>query len=229
MVTLQYTVSTLHKTMLGDCKCNATTTLAIWLAILSAVAIYNTTSSSIFWDERSDMRTDRASEILFHMETEPSVDTDIFCVGDTIVNFGSTWQRMPTGSGVVTDTATNVSAFTLPHRAIYSFDIHFYQDDTENTGATTVPVDPGYIYLRIASGGQPLAYAPWVQTVPSTYNRDGSATLHVTRMLDANTIVEVRTVCSEVNFRIRQGSFSIRMESIADGAHLPTPTPAPAP
>ena len=213
--------------MCGGVKCNTTVWLAVWLGMLTLVAIYTTTSSSIFWDERSDMRTDRASAILFHVETQPSRNADVFCVGETVVNFDSAWQRMPTGSGVVSDTAVNVSAFTLPTRAIYSFDVHLYQDDSENTGASTVPTDTGYIYLRIADGGEPLAYAPWEQFVPSSYNRDGSATLHVTRLLPAGTVVELRTVCYEVNFRILQGSFSIRMESIADGAHLPAPTPAP--
>ncbi len=202
------------------------------LTVASGLALFSLVTFSLFWDERATLRRDRASELLLHLETQPGVDAPFFCTDvDTPLVFGPFWQRMPANSGLITDTATNVSIFTVPNRALYTFDLHLYQDDGEIFGVSAVP-DTGYFYLRQVEG-HVLGRASWILNTPGDFTRDGSVRLRVTRELEGGTQVQVGGACAGVNVRLQQGSFSIRREALRVGAELlplpsgiaPSPTP----
>ena len=206
-----------------------------WIACLLAttgLALFSLITSSIFWDERTTLRRDRASALILHLETPPAAKATFLCTDvDTPLVFDSFWQRMPTNGGLITDTATNVSTFTVPDRALYTFDLHLYQDDGEIFGVSPV-TNTGYFYLRQVKG-HVLGRASWMLNTPGDFTRDGSVRLRVTRELEGGTKVQLGGACAGVNVRLQQGSFSIRREALRVGTELaPLPggtTPSPTP
>lgn len=185
--------------------------------------------STILTADHGDLTRDRASEIVFHMETRLWDNGIYACTATETANIifdGDKWIRMVDGSGVVATTVTNASTFTIPSDGLYSFDVSLYQASASPSIllSTTVP----QFNLR-KSGGDTLMQAGWVLEYDSTNSTAGSVHLHATRRLKKDAVLVVELACPDFPITIEQGSVTIRREAIVHGLSLPTATPAPTP
>jgi hypothetical protein len=207
----------------------------VWSAgsIFMAVALTALIMSAINTSDRDKFKEDRASEVIFHMETHPGVDSTYSC--DEVARkmyFDAAWHRMPQTTDVTRHTDTTVYEFNITHRGIYTVDVHLYED-TQTAHADGAGTGFAEFYLTgtgiVGAHEVDLAWSTWQLRRPNETNIAGYTNLHVTRLLPAGTVLFLKAQCASPTITTAQGSFTIFKETLPYSSYLPTVTPAPTP